>query len=250
MSAYTDRLRQIAQEEGMNVDEVMRVVRSEGGLTDPFIRSRGVQNGVQEYSLGPLQLNMRRGVGVEAKKAGYDASKDWEGAYRFGLQWAKKHGWGDWEGAKKLGLVKASSTGKGGGQYDLRSASAPAGDVGGLGRGSIMAAQQAGEGGGDTVAANPPSPVGAPPPLPDAAKPKTWNEKLAGSFKDFGDAFANIPGYKPLNMPGAEWMGGGAAMPSVYRPQLMPTSVGGGMGGGGDMRQLLAMLMQGGGGRV
>lgn len=240
MSDYEDRLRSIAEEEGMDWNTVRSVIGAEGGFTDPFNRSKGVQNGVQELSLGPLQLNMRKGVGVEAKKAGFDASKDWEGAYRFGLNWAKKHGWGDWMGARKLGLAGGKPTGGGDGavnQYALKKR-----HVGGAGSspGNFMT---------DKV---PVATVAGTEPLTDPStggkeKPKSWGETLGGGLKEAGKAMTwdpvQISGQAPVDF------SAGTAMPSVYRPQLMPAQVQagvGGMGGGQDMRQLLALLMQGG----
>jgi hypothetical protein len=102
MSAYIDRLRQIALEEGVDPNVALQVVRSEGGFSDPFIKSRAPG----ENSIGPLQLNLKRGVGQMALAAGIDPRTDWESAYRFGLRHAKKNGWlGDWMGARKIKLA-------------------------------------------------------------------------------------------------------------------------------------------------
>ena len=240
MSAYEDRLRAIAEEEGMDWNTVRRVIASEGGFKDPFQRSLGSQGGVREYSLGPLQLNMRKGVGVEAKKAGFDASKDWEGAYRYGLNWAKKKGWGDWMGARKIGLAGGKPTGGGDSavnQYALKKR-----HVGGAGSSPGYFKE-------DRV---PVTTVAGDEPLTDPSlggkeKPKSWGETLGGGLKEAGKAMTwdpvQISGQPPVDF------SAGQAMPSVFRPQLMPSQVQagvGGMGGGQDMRQLLALLMQGG----
>src|SRR5262245_27097794 len=241
MSAYTDRLRQIAQEEGMNVDEVMRVVGSEGGFNDPYIRSKGVQNGVQEYSLGPLQLNMRRGVGVLAKAAGFDASKDWEGAYRYGLRHAKKYGWGDWEGAKKLGLVKASAgdgkprlfhRGGAGSKPENFRYDGPATVAGDTTGGA------AGGGGGQYQ-------------LPPKEQPKkTKGEKLGDAIKGLGEDLNKDLGMGSAPGIEAAQFSGGEGMPSVMRPQFQPVQAPMPSGGGMDLRALLAQLMGGRGGNV
>lgn len=241
-SDYENRLRQIAEEEGMPWGDVRRVIAAEGGFTDPFNRSKGKQNGVQEYSLGPLQLNMREGVGVEAKKAGFDASKDWEGAYRFGLNWAKKHGWNDWMGARKIGLAGAQGkyTGGKGDQYALKRK-----HLGGAGSkpGNFV----------DVPAVGAPATATEPlPPEPIAGDKKDEKNAFSAGFAKLGDAFGDaIQDPMQINTPMNVEMGGGGPMPSVYRPQLMPTQVpigAGGMGGGGgqDMRQLLALLMRSG----
>jgi hypothetical protein len=251
--------REVARKYGIDEATLLRAFGHEAlNVFDPSQPDRGGDHG---SSFGPAQLHYggmskvepRAGLGDEfTKQTGLDARdpSTWREQLDFAAKWASQHGWGDWMGAAAEGITGmmgiGGRAGRGGGQYDLKSTRRHVG-----GAGSKPGYFTTDESSGGDVAASPPSADGTPPPLPDATKPKTWNEKVADSLKGFGDAFANIPGYKPLNMPGAEWMGGGgAAMPSVYRSQLMPTSVGGGMGGGGDMRQLLAMLMQGGGGRV
>jgi hypothetical protein len=186
---------------------------------------------------------MRKGVGVEAKKAGFDAASDWEGAYRFGLKWAKTHGWGDWMGARKIGLASGKGGGGGGGgQYDLKPTLR---HVGGAGSGpKNFNTPAGGYTAGDTKVAS-----GDIPPLPPIGdKPETGADSLKGGFKDIASAFGDaIQQPRPLNVPMNADMGSGGPMPSFFRPQLMPTSLAAGsgqMGGGGDMRQLLAMLMQ------
>jgi hypothetical protein len=247
-SDYENRLRQIAEEEGMPWDVVRRVIQSEGGFKDPFQRSLGSQGGVQEYSLGPLQLNMRKGVGVEAKKAGFDAASDWEGAYRFGLNWAKKHGWGDWMGARKIGLASGKGDGGGGGQYNLKPRRPADQFWPGSGQAELAAAQPSSSDGGTTGGTTVAGGGGYTPlPLPGAAKPKSRGDVLGEGFQSLADAMT----FKPLPIPEqrpSSMMGGGAPLPSVFRPQLMPTSVGGGMGGmggGQDLRAMLAQLMGG-----
>src|SRR5262245_44233787 len=91
-------IRQAAVKHGIDPDQAMRVFMAEGGpdaLSDPYKQSDIITNGVREPSFGPLQLNVSRGVGAEAIKAGFDPRKDWQGAADFALQWAAQHGWGD-----------------------------------------------------------------------------------------------------------------------------------------------------------
>jgi len=98
-------IREAAVRHGIDPDQAIRVVMSEGGqqsLSDPFRQSlvRDKQ-GAQEQSFGPLQLNMAPGaVGDLALKAGFDPRKDWQGAADFALANIAQHGWGGWHGWK------------------------------------------------------------------------------------------------------------------------------------------------------
>ena len=238
MPTYEEELRQIAEEEGVGWDAARRVIMSEGGLNDPYRRSEAPG----EYSLGPLQLNMRKGVGAEALKAGIDASKDWKAAYRYGLQWAKKNGWlGDWMGARKIGIANRAGLGGGdakalgGDQYSLKKR-----HVGGAGSSpgyftedKVPATTVAG--GTEVV---PPDKT-----TPEKTGLQGFGTGLAEMAKGMQFDPIQISGQAPVDF------SMGQPMPSVYRPQLMPSQVQagvGGMGGGQDMRQLLALLMQGG----
>jgi hypothetical protein len=238
-------IRREAAKRGMDPDVVMAIVNGEGGTADPTIRSRGYDAslGGQENSIGPFQLNMHRGLGANLLAQGVDV-RDPANVYKgidYALDQAAAGGWGPWKTTMdRLGYdrwtgIRTPATG-----------SASAGDVGGLGRGSIMAAQQRGDtvaGGGITVAGGDNAPF-TPPSIGDEKKPKSWSETLGEDVGKMGDLFkTDGRPFRGFNMPPAEWAGGGPPMPSVFRAQLTPTSV-----GGGDMRQLLAMLMRGGGG--
>jgi hypothetical protein len=244
-------IRREAAKRGMDPDVVMAIVNGEGGTANPALRSRGYDQSIggQEQSYGPFQLNMARGLGADLLRTQGIDVRDPANVYKgidYALDQAAKGGWGPWLNTmKKLGYsnwtgIRTPATG-----------SAPAGDVGGLGRGSIMAAQQRGDaagggggGGGTTVAGG----GGYTPlPLPGADKPKSGGDVLGEGFQSLADAMT----FKPLSIPEqrpSSMMGGGAPLPSVFRPQLMPTSVGGGMGGmggGQDLRAMLAQLMGG-----
>jgi hypothetical protein len=102
---------------------------------------------------------------------------------------------------------------------------------------------------GTSVYGTPATPAdGTPPPLP-AEKPKNKGDVLGEGFQSMADAM----GYKPLPVPDQRQsspMGGGGNIPSVFRSQLLPTSVAAGMGGmgnqgGQDLRAVLAQLLGG-----
>ena len=75
---------------GLNPDVVMQVVLAEGGrqsLTDLTRAHIPIDKKDDEISIGPLQLNMKRGLGQRALAAGIDA-RDPKQAYealKFGL---------------------------------------------------------------------------------------------------------------------------------------------------------------------
>jgi hypothetical protein len=244
-------IRREAAKRGMDPDVVMAIVNGEGGTAEPALRSRGhdASIGGQEQSYGPFQLNMASGLGADLLRTQGIDVRDPANVYKgidYALAQAASGGWGPW-----LNTMNKLGYGRWTGIRTPATGSAPAGDVGGLGRGSIMAAQQrgdaAGGGGGDTKVAS-----GDIPPLPPIGdKPETGADSLKGGFKDIASAFGDaIQQPRPLNVPMNADMGGGAPMPSFFRPQLAPTSLAagsgqmGGMGGGTDMRQLLALLMQ------
>lgn len=238
-------IRNYAKSIGIDENQAMRVVMSEGGgqsLIDPFRMSLvPVGGGKTEDSVGPFQLYFGGGLGNAAMKQGIDARKDWKGGVKFALDTAKQHGWGDWHGWKGDPWAGIRDRGVAG-------ASAPAGDVGGLGRGAIMSAQQRGSAGAGAGGATGGDGGGGfvSPPVAAADKPQNALEAAGGAFGELGKAFGDQRGVPiPQQVP-AEWMQAAGNMPSVYRQNLMPTSVSAGTGsmGGGDMRQLLAMLMQ------
>lgn len=233
MSAYTDRLRQIAEEEGMPWDVVSRVINAEGGMTDPFRQAEAIlkKTGRREQSWGPLQLNIEGGVGEKAIKAGYDPRKDWEGAYRIGLRHAKEFGWGDWMGARKIGLA-----GPGKGSSGKR-------HVGGAGSSPKYFDTEAGG-----YEAPKPATGGQYTLEPEGkGKKDPWNKQAGDALAEVGKGFKS-EGFLPSGQPPVQFTGGDA-MPSVMRMPFQPTQVqaGGGLGGGGDIRQLLAQLMAQGG---
>lgn len=99
-------IRDYAVSIGLNPDIVMQVVLSEGGeqsLTDLTRQSLvGAGTGDQEQSYGPLQLNVRGGLGERALAAGIDPRdpKQALAGIKFGLDVMKKEGLGAWEGWK------------------------------------------------------------------------------------------------------------------------------------------------------
>jgi hypothetical protein len=229
--SYVDRLRQIAIEEGVDPEVALAVVRSEGGFSDPYQRSLAPG----EYSLGPLQLNMRRGVGANALAAGIDASKDWEAAYRYGLQHAKKTGWlGDWMGARKIGLENWAGLKGSGGAPALR-------HVGGAGSGEKYFNKPGagytqepvpGGGGGQYT-------------LPKEDGKKTPRDKFADAIKGLGGDLAENVGMGQAPSIIAPQLFGGEAVPSVMRAPFQPVQAPMPAQGGPDLRVLLAQLMGG-----
>jgi hypothetical protein len=101
---------------GLNPDIVMQVVLAEGGrqsLTDLTRAHIPTSAGDDEVSIGPLQLNMKRGLGARALEAGIDA-RDPKQAYealKFGLNVMRDEGLGAWAGWK--GDKWAARAGKG-----------------------------------------------------------------------------------------------------------------------------------------
>ena len=93
------RARQMAAERGLDPDFWAKVIAGESGW-NPGARARTSR----EDSGGLLQLNTKRGVGVEALKAGINPHDpaQWEQQLAFGFDWAKKHGHRDWTVARKL----------------------------------------------------------------------------------------------------------------------------------------------------
>lgn len=239
MSAYEDRLRQIAEEEGVAWDAVRRVILSEGGLRDPYRRSEAPG----EYSLGPLQLNMRRGVGANALKEGIDASKDWEAAYRYGLRHAKKVGWlGDWMGARKIGI--GNREGLGGADDARATAKYTRRHVGGAGSKPENFGWTETTGGG----AQPPQTAGGGGQynLPKEEPKKSAREQLGDAIKTLGgDLNADLGMGQAPAIPQGQFYGG-EAMPSVLRMPFQPAQAPL-PSGGGDLRAILAQLLQGGG---
>jgi hypothetical protein len=219
-----------------------------------FSPDRPDQGGDGGSSFGPAQLHYagmnrsmpRAGLGDEfTRQTKLDARDPSTYAQQldFAAKWAAQHGWGDWMGAAAEGVTGMMGIG---------------------GRPSNSGSRRHVGGAGSTPKsfntpaagyAEPAPPVYGETPITDPAagdKPKTGADSLGGGFKDIASAFGDaIQQPRPLNVPMNAEMGGGPVMPSVYRPQLMPTSLAAGSGqaggGGVDMRQLLAMLMQQGG---
>lgn len=110
-------IRDYAASIGLNPDIVMQVVLSEGGqesLTNLTRQSLvGAGTGNQEQSYGPLQLNVRGGLGARALAAGIDPRdpKQAMAAIKFGLDVMKREGLGAWEGWK--GGLWAANAGPG-----------------------------------------------------------------------------------------------------------------------------------------
>jgi hypothetical protein len=106
-------IRQAAAARGMDPDAVLEVVRTEGGLSDPFQQSFAKKNGIREPSYGPFQLlvggegtGFPEGLGNVALSRGIDPRKDWQGGIDLALDTAAKEGWGQWYGPKNAGLSR------------------------------------------------------------------------------------------------------------------------------------------------
>lgn len=108
-------VRQYAAQIGIDPDIAAKVVKGEGGFSDPYQRGMGPAPksqapgfGSTENSFGPLQLYVSgtgAGLGDRALAAGIDPRKDWQGGVRFGLDEAKRAGWSQWYGAKANGIT-------------------------------------------------------------------------------------------------------------------------------------------------
>lgn len=124
-------LRKIATDRGIDPDTFIKVVMHEGGVNDPYQQSNirldpntgrplkdpktgkyATTGGIREPSFGPLQLNIKSGVGAAALRAGIDPRTDWVSAAKFGADRIVTHGWGEWYGAKKAGITGKMGIGK------------------------------------------------------------------------------------------------------------------------------------------
>lgn len=253
-------LRRAAAARNIDPDIAVKAFGHEAlNVFDPNKPDRGGDHG---SSFGPAQLHYGGVSSVEpspglgdafTRATGLDARNPstWPQQIDFALDHVAKNGWGAWMGAAAEGITgKMGVGGRGGGQYNLT----PRRHVGGAGStlksfNTPAAGYTGADVGGATVAGDTP-PVGGgytPLPLPGADKPKSKGDVLGEGFQSLADAMT----FKPLSIPEqrpSSMMGGGAPLPSVFRPQLMPTSVGGGMGGmggGQDLRAMLAQLMGG-----
>ena len=116
-------IRQAAELRKLDPDTVLRVVRSEGGLSDPFNRSKAPPPksqasglGNTEHSFGPFQLYIsgnNKALGDRALKAGIDPRTNWKGGVDFALDEVSRVGWGQWYGAAKAGVGKWDGIRKG-----------------------------------------------------------------------------------------------------------------------------------------
>lgn len=101
-------LRRLAIAKGIDPNQAVRVVMSEGGFG-------GSNPGDDNSSFNAFQLHYGglsrrpgmggKGLGDEfTKRTGLDAKDDatWRQQYEFSLDWAKEHGWGAWHGWKGL----------------------------------------------------------------------------------------------------------------------------------------------------
>lgn len=100
-------VRKAAAVRGIDPDIAVRVVRSEGGFSDPVKQSDVKRNGIRETSYGPFQLRIGGGLGDAALRAGIDPRKesDWKRGVDFALDYAAQNGWGEWMGAGKIGIT-------------------------------------------------------------------------------------------------------------------------------------------------
>ena len=227
MSPMEQYIREYSASIGLNPDVIMRTVLAEGGpsslTTDLARQSQLSLGGGQEQSYGPFQLFMGGGVGNRALAAGIDP-RDPAQAYRaakFAMDVIRKEGLGQWHGWKGDPWAAHGGAGTGASVAMPSTAAAGAtaapGDVGGLARGSIMAAQNASPG-------TPESPYVLPAPAE-----KTTREKLADAFSEGLGAFAGAktPEVKPLQPSPAA-----ATFQAEAKPLFQPN----------DQRQQLAML--------
>lgn len=131
-------------------------------------------------------------------------------------------------------------------QPGLATASAPAGDVGGLGRGAIMEAQQAPATPNYGAATPQVSQYGL---KPEKTKRKSWNQTLGEGIAGLAGSEAPRVGMGQAPQSEPFELTGGSPTPSVYRapfqPQQAPMP-----GGGMDLRAMLAQLMGQGGQRA
>ena len=107
-------IRQQALARGINPDTAVAVARSEGGLSNPTLRSGYRKNGIQEPSYGPFQLlvggkgtGFPEGMGNDfVNRYGVHPSdpNHWKLGVDFALDNAANKGWGAWYGAKKIGV--------------------------------------------------------------------------------------------------------------------------------------------------
>ena len=102
---------QAAKARGIDPDVAVRLWHAEGRSGNPAEawRSKAIlKDGQRENSYGPLQLNVKNGVGAQMiKDTGVDPSKveNWKPSVDYGLDHAKRAGWNDWMGAKAIGLA-------------------------------------------------------------------------------------------------------------------------------------------------
>ena len=102
---------QAAKARGIDPDVAVRLWHAEGRSGNPAEawRSKAIlKDGQRENSYGPLQLNVKNGVGAQMiKDTGVDPSKveNWKPSVDYGLDHAKQAGWNDWMGAKAIGLA-------------------------------------------------------------------------------------------------------------------------------------------------
>src|SRR5262245_5756614 len=133
-----DFIRREAVKRGIDPEIAVRVARSEGLRANTW-QSNIITPAGREQSYGPFQLNRQGGLGEKFERLTGKSVTDPATVLdqvRFSLDEASQGGWGPWHGWKgsKWAGIRTPAT-----------ATAPVGDVGGLGRGSIMAAQQRAE---------------------------------------------------------------------------------------------------------
>jgi len=115
-AAETEKfIRDYATSIGLNADIVMQTVLNEGGrqsLTDLTRSHIPTSASDTEQSFGPLQLNVKNGVGARAIAAGFDPRDPAQAlnALKFGIDVIKNEGLGQWYGWK--GDKWAASGGK------------------------------------------------------------------------------------------------------------------------------------------
>lgn len=113
-SSVKDYIVQAAKDRGIDPNVALRVASAEGGLHDPYNRSKvkapssqDPSLGSTENSYGPFQLYISgkgAGLGDRAVAAGVNPQKDWKAGIDFALNEVKRVGWGQWYGAKAAGV--------------------------------------------------------------------------------------------------------------------------------------------------
>jgi hypothetical protein len=96
-----DYITQSALSRGIDPNTVLRVFTQESGLRP---NARNINN--KEESYGIAQLNVKGGLGAEARRRGIEPSdpNQWKDHVDFSLDTVKRDGWRQWYGARDVGI--------------------------------------------------------------------------------------------------------------------------------------------------